>query len=103
MFTNVLPSIHALCSSDDSLLAREVSASRIRTQAAVVRTLLDEVDRLVPCVLARPAMSAHLSDEIMRLARGLVEAARPSDPASIRAVTITPFGDHTTVSPSRAY
>lgn len=103
MSINVLPSIQALCSSDDALLAREVSASSIRTQAAVVRTLLDEVDRLVPCVLSRPAMSAHLSDEIMRLARCLVEAARPSDPVSIRTETITPFGDHATVYPSMAY
>lgn len=103
MSTNVLPSIHALCSSDDALLACEVSASRIRTQAAVVRTLLDEVDRLVPSVLSRPGISAHLSEEIIRLARSLVEAARQSDPVSIGDVTITQFGDHATGYPGRAY
>jgi hypothetical protein len=82
MSSTVLPSIHALCSSDDSLLAREVDASMIRTQTAVVRSLLDEVERLTPSVISRRALRAQLTDEIMRLACGLVDTARRSDPLS---------------------
>lgn len=81
MSTTILPSIRARCPSDDDApLVREMGAAMIRTQAAVVRALLDEVDRLVPRVTEQRAMMSQLSDEIMRLASGLVDAARPGDP-----------------------
>lgn len=79
MSTTILPSIRALCSPDDALLAREGGAAMIRTQVAVVRALLDDVDRLVPSVGEQRAMMLQLSDEIMELARGLVDAARQGD------------------------
>jgi len=75
MSTTVLLSIHALCSSDDALLARELRVASIRSQCAVVRTLLDEVDRLSPSSMTQEAMSAQLADELARLGRCILEAA----------------------------
>jgi len=46
----------------------------VRSQAACVRTLLDEVERTLPAELADP-MSAQLIEELGRLGCGCVELA----------------------------
>jgi hypothetical protein len=74
MTTNTLPSVVALEANDDDKLAAELRLLRLRTQAAIVRTLAHHIERF-----ARPedaeALHEQLAEEMTRLGRGPVEGA----------------------------
>jgi hypothetical protein len=68
-----IPSLETLESTDDDRLTVELRLTRLRSQLAVVRTLVDEVDQLV-----RPGAAdglGQLIEETARLGCRLLEAA----------------------------
>lgn len=48
----------------------------LRSQAAVVRALLEEFERLVPSPERAPLAESQLADELLRLGLGVIQAAR---------------------------
>ena len=70
-----LPSIRALRSADDRLLADELRVATLKSQSAVVRTLLDEIDRAVPQAFAAVALREQLVEELTRLGARVFDAA----------------------------
>jgi hypothetical protein len=73
MHSHTYPSLAALESNDDDQLAVELQLARLRAQVAVVRTVVDEIDRL-----ARPSDVDGLGEqfvaEVARLGRQLFNA-----------------------------
>ncbi len=65
MTTQVLPTLDALRSNDDSRLESELRLAAIRTQTAVVRALMDDVERFSGVPLRAPL--DQLVDEMARL------------------------------------
>lgn len=65
----VLPSMAALLASDDSLLDRELRIAAARRQAAIVRALLDQVDRFGSAPDYAPV--SQMIDEVDRLTRSV--------------------------------
>jgi hypothetical protein len=69
-----VPSLSAMESNDDGRLAAELRLDRLRSQAAIIRTLADHVEHL-----ARPAdadgLGEQLIEEMARLGCRLLEAA----------------------------
>jgi hypothetical protein len=65
----VLPTIDALCSSDDRRLEFELRLIAVQGQAAVVRALLDAVGRFPGVPLPQ------LAEEMSRLGRSVLAAA----------------------------
>jgi hypothetical protein len=49
MVKRYLPSIEALSSSDDALLAEELRLSEVCAELAVARAFLDQMERMVSC------------------------------------------------------
>jgi hypothetical protein len=74
----VLPSVDALLSSDDSLLDHELRLAAVRRQTAVVRALLDQVERFGSASGRAPV--AQMIDEMDRLTRS-VEAGKAESAA----------------------
>jgi hypothetical protein len=74
-----LPSIEALTSCDDERLTRELRLSEVREQVALARSLIDEVDRLVPPAELLAHVSAQddeaVAEELARLGCRIVELA----------------------------
>jgi hypothetical protein len=74
MVTRMYPSLWALESNDEGRLVAEVGLVRIRTQAAVVRALADQIE-----VFVKPDRAHWLGDQLVeeaaRLACGILEAA----------------------------
>jgi hypothetical protein len=91
-----LPSVEALIDKDDELLIAELKVREVREHVAIARSLLEQVDRLVP--LSGPERSsdneqAELAvEELARLGCKIVELAsalsRTTGPVS--AVTQIP-------------
>ncbi|HWL89540.1 MAG TPA: hypothetical protein VNO21_27235 [Polyangiaceae bacterium] len=82
----VLPPSHPLKSADRLARTNEQRIAAVRIQIALVRTLLDEVERLVPPPGLPPsalppspfqrAASDQLADELARLGYRLLDVAR---------------------------
>ena len=72
-----LPSLAALESDDDCALVSELRLVRLRSQAAVVRTLADQVER-ASRVEDAEGLGEQLAEEVARLGLRLVEAAGSS-------------------------
>jgi hypothetical protein len=72
-----LPSLAALESSEDGPLLTELQLIRLRSQAAVVRALADQVEQLSRAADAE-GLSLQLIEEMVRLGRGLLGARIPS-------------------------
>ena len=72
-----LPSLAALESSEDGPLLTELHLIRLRSQAAVVRALADQVEQLSRAADAE-GLSLQLIEEMVRLGRGLLGARIPS-------------------------
>jgi hypothetical protein len=81
----VLPSVAALLSSDDSLLEQELRLAAVRRQAAVVRALMDQVERLGSGPECAPL--AQMVDGMERRTRSVhvAQAPAPVWPASSRS------------------
>jgi hypothetical protein len=69
-----IPSLATLESTDDDRLTMELRLARLRSQVAVVRTLVDEVERLAHPADA-DALGEQLTEETARLGCRLLEAA----------------------------
>jgi hypothetical protein len=69
-----LPSLAALESDDDVRLAAEVRLARLRSQAAIVHALADQVDHLSRAADAE-GLGDQLVEEIARLGCRLLETA----------------------------
>jgi hypothetical protein len=69
-----IPSVAALESSDDGRLAAELRLVGLRSQAAVVRTLADNVERLSREAQAE-GLARQLIEEMARLGSRLLDAA----------------------------
>jgi hypothetical protein len=69
-----LPSIAALTAGDDRLLHRELGGLAVRRQSAVVRALLDQLERVSPWS-ASDGLRAQLLEELARLGCVRLEAA----------------------------
>lgn len=67
-----LPSVAALVASDDRLLHEELDGLAIRQQTAVVRTLMDQLERVTP--RGAGSLRAQLVEELARLGCGILEA-----------------------------
>jgi hypothetical protein len=65
-----IPSLATLESDDERRLAEELRLARLRSQAAVVRAIADQVERL-----SREELGAQLIEEMARLGCHLLEAA----------------------------
>jgi len=70
----LVPSLDALESNDDGLLAAELRFARLRSQAAVVRTIAEHVEQLAHPRDAE-GLGAQLVEEMGRLGCRLLEAA----------------------------
>jgi hypothetical protein len=70
-----LPSLRALRSSDERLLAEELRVVATKRQIAVVRTLADELERCLVRAGAAPALQEQLVQELARLGCRSLEAA----------------------------
>jgi|HubBroStandDraft_5_1064220.scaffolds.fasta_scaffold70307_2 hypothetical protein len=69
-----LPSLDALESNDDDRLSAELQLARLRSQAAVVRTITDEVDHLAR-MRDGDGLRGQLVEEMARLACRLLETS----------------------------
>jgi hypothetical protein len=76
MSSQHVPSLFALSSHDDRVLANELRAAAVRQQVALVRALADEVERgtLATCVDGQ-ALREQLAYELARLGCQTLEAA----------------------------
>jgi hypothetical protein len=72
MLPNDLPSVRALVAADDQMLQEELRCLAVRRQAAVLRALSDELERVRP---GRPTLDlrGQLVEELTRLARDVLE------------------------------
>ena len=70
-----LPSIRALDTTDDGLLSQELRYLAVRRQVAVVRALVDRLDRLEPPPGAGIGFSSELVEELARLGCTILETA----------------------------
>lgn len=76
-----LPTIEALTSNDDALLIAELRLSEVRERVALARSLLEQVDRLVPVSETEQASSPgqglaeHVAEQLARLGCQIVEVA----------------------------
>ena len=76
-----LPTIEALTSNDDTLLIAELRLSEVRERVALARSLLEQVDRLVPLSETEQESSAgqglaeHVAEHLARLGCQIVEVA----------------------------
>ena len=74
-----LPSVEALIDSDDELLIAELKVREVREHVAIARSLLEQVDRLVP--LSGPERASEneqaelVVEELARLGCKIVELA----------------------------
>jgi hypothetical protein len=86
--SNVLLSGRALSCDEDLLLSCELELATARTQAAVVRTFLDEIERTAPGTEVHDALAEQLIEELARLGTGILEVAakieRQMDDALLR-------------------
>lgn len=69
-----LPSVRALDAPDDALLREELRCLAARQQAAVVRALADQLDRVSPGQAA-VNLREQLAEELARLGCRILEAA----------------------------
>jgi hypothetical protein len=69
-----LPSVQALGASDDRLLRDELRCLAVREQAALVRSLAEQVEHLGPWG-AQPSLRAQLVEELARLGCRALEVA----------------------------
>jgi hypothetical protein len=85
----VLPSVAALLSADDSLLEQELRMVAVRRQTAIVRALVDQVERFGSGPECAPL--AQMVDEMDRLTRS-VHAAQGAGAVAPQASRSTPPG-----------
>jgi hypothetical protein len=78
-----LPSLATLEANDDDRLAAELRLVRLRTQAAIVRTLSDHVERFAQPADA-DALSVQLIEEVAKMGQRLSEAAASLTPPRSR-------------------
>ena len=91
-----LPSVRALKAPDDELLSEELRCLAARQQAAVVRALVDQLDRISPASAAG-TLREQLAEELARLGYRILEAAASLstrvEPAPVSGVLPVSQGD----------
>ncbi len=70
-----IPSLRALTDADEDVLSAELSVAAVRSQAAVVRALVDEVDRTLSADLDKAHVDQKLVEETARLGCRVVQTA----------------------------
>ena len=92
MSSRVLPTVDALRSLDEGWLDCELRLASVREQAALVRALMDQVERFadVPC----QAPVAQLAEEMSRLGQSALAAASvfAGEPAARESAVVLAVG-----------
>lgn len=88
MQPHVLPTLAVLLSGADDRLDGELRLAAVRTQAAVVRTLVDDVERLTLAHQGAPLR--ELLEEIARLARTVLACGALDSPGGPRRQRTAP-------------
>jgi hypothetical protein len=69
------PFVQSPISSNPRLVAQDLDLARVRGQVAVVRSLLDEIERRAPFPGAESAITGQIVDELARLGYQAFETA----------------------------